>query len=63
MHIQKIDAGDGFYATAWCGEKIGMLDNAYMSVDNALKAMEKKEGSYPCQHCLSNILKVIQQNA
>ena len=61
MHIQKVDADEGFYATAWCGEKLGMLDRYYLSVDNALKAIENKVGEFPCQQCLSNVITSTQQ--
>jgi hypothetical protein len=62
MHITKISAGNEFYATAWCGEKLGMLDSCYLSVDNALKAIENKVG-FPCQQCLSAVIAAAQQSA
>ena len=55
MHIIKFDAGHEFYATAWCGEKVGMLDRAYMSIDNALKAIEHNVGVI-CPLCLSVVI-------
>ncbi len=60
MHIIKIDADDGFYATSWCGEKVGMLDRVYPSIDNALKALEHKVGAFPCQQCLRVVIESAQ---
>jgi hypothetical protein len=60
MHIIKFDADNEFYATAWCGEKVSMLDRAYMSIDNALKAIEHNVGVI-CSECLSVVIEAAEQ--
>ena len=59
MHIQKVSAGNEFYAKAWCGKKLGLLDRYYATVDNALNAIDNKKGEFPCPQCLEKITQII----
>ena len=60
MHIKKNEAGDNFSFISWCGVKVGGLTRSYLSVDNALKAVERKMGVHPCHKCLQEIRVVVK---
>lgn len=60
IHIKKTESQNGLALTAWCGKEIGFLDKTYMTIDNALKAVNERVGSYPCKHCLSEVLSAIK---
>lgn len=61
MHIKKetVENSLGDF-TAWCGERVSGFDRAYLSIDNALKAIQARVGSYPCQKCLREISDQLQ---
>lgn len=50
-HIQEVPPGGGFYAIAWCGKKLGMLDDYVSSVEDALK----NQGEKLCPKCVDAI--------
>lgn len=60
MHIKRNDTDDplgGF--ESWCGVQVGGFTRAYLSIDNALKAIEARRGIYPCHQCLAEIHRAI----
>ena len=59
MHIKKDDAGDFGEFIAWCGAKVDGFTRAYLTVDNALNAIEQRRGAFPCQECLKEVERVI----
>ena len=60
MHIKKDDTGQGLGEfVAWCGAKVDGFTRAYLTVDNALKAIEQRRGAFPCQKCLKEVERVI----
>ena len=54
MHIKK-KTSSGFDFEAWCGVEVSGLKRAYLTIDNAFKAIEHKVGHYPCHDCLRAI--------
>jgi len=62
MHIIKTKDLDGYYDISYCDVKVGILDNAYQSVDNSIEAIINKKGSYVCQKCLKEVNKIIQES-
>ena len=50
-HIQEIPPDDGFYAIAWCENRLGMLDDYFSSVDTALK----NQNAQLCPKCVEAI--------
>lgn len=60
MHIAKDVTESGH--TTWCGDgRIELLDWAYMSIDNALRAVREKVGQYPCHDCLRAISEAVNE--
>jgi len=60
MHIKQKSIENDIAFTAWCGVKVGGMTRAYLTVDNALKAIQARVGSYPCQECLRAISDQLQ---
>ena len=60
MHIKKDDTGQELGEfVAWCGAKVDGFTRAYLTVDNALKAIEQRRGVYPCQECIIEVMKAL----
>jgi len=60
MHIKRWSTeGDEFIS--WCNERVDR--ERALSVDNALKSIERKRGEYPCHACLLEISKACTEHA